>query len=421
MANLVRWYLAAAMGTFLVGCDSHKTSDAHGALLYWRSWLVAAGTNERDEFVAAQFGDSGRVELLDYDGNTVSKATVHPPEANCDSGPVALAGFDADADGLTDVAVLDAGDCGNWILHGVSNGPPAPVSWSSLGLPGVFPEPALDSIPNSGLPGVSGLLMSSGPTNLTILAQAAGIWAPTGDSVLPDGMPLGPFDVSRAAVWIGYPGPNFNPRVFYQRLAAPTQIPLLGEIGSGLSWGAATAYPQLDVEYLAPFDGLDQLLVVPGCPNVAVAVGYFSFPAGQTPRWLQLVTFGSDGWTSHEVDNTVDISTMAIVQSQYGPLLAVLGRQNGQPLGLVAAFDACGGLSWRASIPLPSDFGKISDPNSTIRHTMTNSILPMGARGDIARFLTYDGRTVLMFSLVGTDLDWSIDLAIFTPTQTTPA
>jgi hypothetical protein len=28
---------------------------------------------------------------------------------------------------------------------------------------------------------------------------------------------------------------------------------------------------------------------------------------------------------------------------------------------------------------------------------------------------------VLMFSLVGTDLDWSIDLAIFTPTQTTPA
>jgi hypothetical protein len=69
-----------------------------------------------------------------------------------------------------------------------------------------------------------------------------------------------------------------------------------------------------------------------------------------------------------EIDNTVDISTMAIVQSQYyGPLLAVLGKQNGQPLGLVASFDACGGLSWRASIPLPGDFGKISDPNSTLR------------------------------------------------------
>ena len=388
--------------------------------MYWSTWLAAGGANERDEFVVAQLSDLAKVELLDYDGTTVSKTTIRPPDPTCDSGPLALSSCDVDADGLVDVAVLDSGSCGNWVLHGVSGGPPVPVSWSSLGLPDVLPEPTLDSIPDSGIPGVSGLLMSSGPTNLTFLAQAASTWTATSDNVLPDGMPLGPFDVSRAAVWIGYPGPDLNPRVFYQELAAPMQIPLLGEIGSGLSWGTATNYPQLDVEYLASFDGLDQLLVVPGCPNLAVAVGYFSFPAGPTPRRLQLIRFGSDGWTSHEIDNTFDISTMAMVQSQYGPLLAVLGKQNGQPLGLVAAFDACGGLSWRASIPLPGDFGKISDPDSTLRRTLTNSILPMGARGDIARFLTYDGRTVLVFSLVGTDLDWSIDLATFIPKQTTP-
>ena len=415
MAALVRWYLVAAMGLCLVACNSSKTSTAHGALLYWSTWLVAGGTNERGEFVVAQLSDLGKVELLNYDGTTVSKSTILPQSATCDSGPVALASFDADADGLTDVAVLDSGDCGNWMLHGVSNGPPVPVSWSSLGLPDVLPQPTLDSIPDSGIPGVSGMLMSCGPQSLTILAQVGGSWAATDDQVLPDGMTLGPLAVSKAAVWMGYPGPDLNPYVFYQQEGASKRIPLLGGAGSGLSWGTGNNYPQLEVEYLVPFDGLDQLLVVPGCPNVAVAVGYFGFPAGNPPRRLQLVEFGSDGWRSHEIDSTVDILAMAIIQSQYGPLLSVLGAKDGQPLALVASFDACDSLTWRASISLPGDFGKIADPNSTFRRKATNSILPMAAKGDIARFLTYDGRMVLLFSLVGTDLDWSIDLATFIP------
>ena len=415
-ANLVRWYLAAAVGACTLGCDTPSTRvSAGGALLYWSSWLAAGGANERDEFVVAQLSDLSRVEILDYDGSRVSKSTVRPPDAPCDSGPVALSSIDVDADGLVDVAVLDSGSCGNWILHGSSNGPPVPVSWGSMGLPTVLPEPTLDPLPDSGIPGVEGMLMASGPTSLTVLTQAAHTWALTDDNVLPDGEFLGPFEVSRTAVWIGYPGPDVNPHVFYQRAAASKQIPLLGGIESGLAWGPATTYPQLDVEYLAPFDGLDQLLVIPGCPNTAVAVGYFSFPAGDTPRRLQLVEFGSDGWRSHEIDNTVDLSTMAIVPSEYGPLLAVLGARNGQSLGLVGAFDTCRSLSWRGSVVLPADFGKISNADSTLRREMTNSILPMGARGDVARFLTYDGRTVLVFSLVDTNLDWSLDLATFTP------
>src|SRR5208283_1153400 len=75
-----------------------------------------------------------KVELLDYDGTEVSKSTIRPPDPTCDSGPVALSSFNVDADGLVDVAVLDSGSCGNWVLHGVSGGPSVPVSWSSLGL-----------------------------------------------------------------------------------------------------------------------------------------------------------------------------------------------------------------------------------------------------------------------------------------------
>jgi hypothetical protein len=261
---------------------------------------------------------------------------------------------------------------------------------------------------------VDALLLVTAPQSLAVISRRQASWTTAVNFFPPTPSLLSPFDISRFAVWLTDGAFAGQPAIFFQATPDDWYLPAKG--GSAvLGLGDGQPARQLAVEYLAPFEGLDQLTLVPECPGLAVGIGRFDSIAGSVPRLPQSVMFSADGWRTNELAASPDLRTLAAIPSRLGTLLVAIGREDGREVLVLGTWASCDALTWRSQVDVPIGFQNGGPIGGSARTEITFSLTPLRAQGeDLARFMAYNGDDVALF-VVSDDGSWRMTVEIVRP------
>ena len=333
--------------------------------------------------------------------------TVSGPPENCTHVPVSISVMDVNGDARKDIVVLDL-----W------------RAWVGLddGDGGYLVRPLDDFV--AGLPIAINSAKASGPDGTDFLITGAYAWARVdafSQSLLDAGSLMNYLElpsyqclnVPVSSPFLSLPGQNGGGDQLLLQGQAVIALSGLSASASGIATSQThiLALGAVEPPYLEPFDGLDhlQLARVAGCPDMALAIGVFRKAVKGVSRQLQLVTFSTDKYLTHEIATPFSVSTFGITAVADGRVfVGMVGKDaQGDVFGL-AEMLGCGKVNSIGSWPTTFDWRTPDAPafldlGQTVPKTDGIRLLgqtdTVGGHGERLIFTNYDGYIMRTWSI----------------------